>query len=365
MAVLAILAFLVYFYYLLKFDHGIKCGKDLVNFHKPRVSVVIAARNEERNITGILTALVNQSYPPELYEIIVANDGSEDNTATIVQEFAEKWSNLKLIEVQGREKAISPKKNALSQAIDAASGEIILLTDADCIVGRYWIEALLANFAEADMVVGFSRTQLVKWQKAPLAQKYEHFDFLAMFFAAAGAIVSGFPFSCSGQNFAYRKEVFREVGGFSRISHLISGDDVNLMQLFRQAGKKIRFAFSPHSFACTQPVQSWKQLINQRSRWASNMKWQFNLYFRFFFYLASAFLVVLLPLILLFKYWQLSVVIVILRIIFELNFIRDGLVRFSEPKEKLRFYPLWLIIQPFYFLEVACLGAFNVFSWKK
>lgn len=361
----SILAFLVYLYYLLLFRKGLNIGKDLINYKKPFVSVIIAARNEEKNIVRILTALVNQSYSANLYEIIVANDDSSDGTAHIVTEFSRKWNQVKLLNVKDREKAKSPKKNALSQAIEIARGEIILLTDADCMVGNRWIETMLANFDEADMVVGYSRTKLDNWKAANSAQKFEHFDFLVMFYAAAGAISAGKVFSCSGQNISYRKSAFEEVGGFAKINHLISGDDVNLMQLFRQIGKKIRFAFSSPSYAFTQPVSSWKQLLSQRSRWASNMKWQIGLNPEFFFYLVSAFLVVILPIILLFNNWLLAVLIIILRFIFEINLIKKGLQKFGEKKNKLNFYPLWFILQPLYFIVVACLGAFSIFNWKK
>ncbi len=347
------------------FKRGLQKGHDLINYRKPEVTVIIAARNEEENIPRILTALVNQSYDKSMYEVIVANDNSTDRTAEIVEKFADKWPNVKLINVKDRQKAKSPKKNALTQAVNAAGGEIILLSDADCLVNHRWIETMLANYEDADMVVGFSRTYLEDWQKADLSQKFEHFDFLVLFFAAAGALVTGKPFSCSGQNIGYRKKAFQEIGGYSRISHLISGDDVNLMQLFRKAGKKIRFAFSSFGYVYTKPVRNWSSLVSQRSRWASNMKWQIILNPEFFFYLISTFLVVILPIVLLFKYWILAVIIMILRFIFEINFIQKGLVRFGESKNKLNFYPLWFIMQPVYFIVVAFLGALSFFSWKK
>ena len=284
----AVAALLVYLNYLRIFHLGIKNGKDLISYSKPKVSVVVAARNEEENIARILTALVNQTYSDELYEIIVANDDSIDNTAQIVEQFSQKWKNVKLLNVTGRESVISPKKNALTQAIHSATGEIILLTDADCLVGKYWIESMLTNFEDADMVVGFSQTQILDWKKANSAQQYEHFDFVAMFLAAAGAIASGKYFSCSGQNISYKKEAFEKVGGFEKINHLISGDDINLMQLFRKSKLKVRFAFSAHSFALTQPIQNWKKLFSQRIRWASNMKWQIGLNPEFFIQLKSS-----------------------------------------------------------------------------
>ncbi|MCK4694576.1 MAG: glycosyltransferase, partial [Candidatus Cloacimonetes bacterium] len=134
--------------------------KEKINHNKPYVSIVIAARNESENISRLLTSLVNQTYPVNLYEIIVADDDSIDNTAEIVKTFSDKWNNVKLIQVKGRKEANSPKKNALTQAIETSKGEVLLSTDADCIVGKYWIESMVTNFNDNEMIIGFSRTKI-------------------------------------------------------------------------------------------------------------------------------------------------------------------------------------------------------------
>ncbi len=363
--VIAIVSMLIYLYYLRLFYIGLKNRN--VNFvnSKPLVSVVVAARNEENNIARLLTTLVNQTYSSDKYQIIIANDDSIDGTASIVEQFSQKWNKIKLVNVTGREKAISPKKNALSQAIEIAEGEIILSTDADCLVGKYWIESMAACFDDNEMVIGFSRTKLTDWSKADFINKFEHFDFLAMLFAAAGAISSGKYFSCSGQNIAYKKEAFNKVGGFEKIKHLISGDDVNLMQLFRKSGMKVSFAFTDHSYVYTQPIKNIGKFLSQRSRWTSNMKWQILLNPEFFVYLSSVFFITFLPIVILFDFWQLGVGILLLRVILELIFLKSGYEVFSENKKKLMFYPAWFIVQPLYIIAIAVMGGLNMFSWKK
>jgi len=356
---------LIYLFYLRLFYVGLKNRN--VNFvnSKPFVSVVVAARNEKQNIAHLLTALVNQTYPSDLFQIIIANDDSTDETASIVDRFSQKWDIIKLVNVIGREKVISPKKNALSQAIEIAEGEIILSTDADCLVGKYWIESMVACFDKNEMVIGFSRTILADWAKTSFIKKFEHFDFLAMFYAAAGAISSGKYFSCSGQNIAYKKESFIKVGGFKKIKHLISGDDVNLMQLFRKSGMKVNFAFTDHSYVYTQPIKDLKKFLSQRSRWTSNMKWQIVLNPEFFVYLLSVFFITFLPVVILFYFWQLGIGILLIRMILELIFLKYGYEVFGENKKKLMFYPIWFIMQPLYIIAIAVMGGLNMFSWKK
>lgn len=352
-------------FYLRLFYIGLKDRNIRFVKSKPFVSVVVAARNEDQNIARLLTTLVNQTYPSDQFQIIIANDDSTDGTASIVTQFSQKWNKIKLLNVTGRESAISPKKNALSQAIEIAEGEIILSTDADCLVGKYWIESMVACFDENEMVIGFSRTKLTDWTKTSFIKKFEHFDFLAMLFAAAGAISSGKYFSCSGQNIAYKKEAFNKVGGFEKIKHLISGDDVNLMQLFRKSGMKVNFAFTDHSYVYTQPIKDIGKFLSQRSRWTSNMKWQIMLNPEFFVYLLSVFFITFLPVIILFNFWQLGIGVLLLRIFLELIFLKYGYEVFGENKKKLIFYPIWFFIQPFYIITIAVMGGLNIFSWKK
>lgn len=364
--IISCLSFLVYIRYLLLFREGLSNHDNTQNNLKEKVSVIIAARNEEKDLPHLLTALVNQSYPIELFEIIVADDGSTDRTPEIVNEFCLKWPNVRLLSVRNRETAISPKKNALEQAISLSRNPVILLTDADCLMGKHWISSRLAAYQkDTAMLAGFSETRLVNWKKAPLFQKFENFDFNLMFIAAAGAISAGKYFSCSGQNLSYRKAAFEKVGGFSKIRHLISGDDVNLMQLMRQAGLKIDFSYNHHSFVKTKPVESWQRLLNQRSRWASNFRWQFSLNPEFFLYLTAVFLNTFLPIILLFRFWYLGLGMILLRVFLEYDLIKQGYQIFQLKKNKLNFYPVWLIMQPVYILIVTFLGIFDVFRWKK
>jgi cellulose synthase/poly-beta-1,6-N-acetylglucosamine synthase-like glycosyltransferase len=359
--------FLLVFYdiYLLIFHSGLRKDESEPNYRKSAVSVVVAARNEEQNIGRLLTSLINQSYPQELYEIIIANDRSNDKTAQIIEDFCSKWTNIRLVNIESTPEGISPKKFALSRAIEESQNEIILLTDADCLVTKYWIEAMVSKFSQKiSMVAGFSRTQLPNWKKSSILHRFEFFDFLLMFMAAAGAILSGKYFSCSNQNLAYRRQSFYQVGGFEKIKHLLSGDDVNLLQLFRKKNLKVTFSLIGHSFVYTQPVKSFSHLISQRSRWASNSKWQLALNPEFFIYLVIVFSLHLVMLILLFLSWQTALLLFAGKFVSEFIFVALNFTKFESERGRLTFFPVWAIIQPFYLIFVAFRGLFDFFSWK-
>ncbi|MEI9943927.1 MAG: glycosyltransferase [Chitinophagaceae bacterium] len=96
-----------------------------------KISVIIPARNEEENIGKLLNALNEQTYPKESFEIIVVDDHSEDGTTNIVSTFP----RVKLISLKD-DNINSYKKKAIETGIAAATGELIVTTDADCEPGK-------------------------------------------------------------------------------------------------------------------------------------------------------------------------------------------------------------------------------------
>jgi cellulose synthase/poly-beta-1,6-N-acetylglucosamine synthase-like glycosyltransferase len=311
-----------------------------------------------------MTSLISQKYPPELFEIIVADDDSTDNTANLIESFCDRGIEVTYLLVKGRERVVSPKKHALEQAIKASSGEIILTTDADCVVPLNWIQTMVEAFADGvTMVAGYSRTRIPDWGSAPVLQKYEHLDFALTYMVLGGGYTIGRSWACIGQNLAYTRSAFDAVGGFASIRNLISGDDVNLMQLMRRSGHRIIFNFDPRSFVSTNPVRSWKQLLNQRSRWASNMKYQLKFNPEFFFILLSmAFMYWGAPLMFFFS-WKLALIFLAARVFIELTLISYARAKFDVTLRMLRFYPLWLVIQTFFLVFTMVLGQFNLFVW--
>ncbi len=361
---LTIAGSLTYYYYLMLAWRGNHLKqKELISSRK-HVSVVIAARNEAANIYELLTRLGNQKYPIDSYEVIVADDGSEDGTGEIVSRFAEGWDNIHLFKVEREHE--KGKKNALQQAIQSAKGEIILVTDADCTPGSNWIKTMSSCFEkDTDMVVGLSRTRSSGVSKAGTVQWFEHFDFMAMFAVAGGLILEGKYFSCSAQNLSFRKSSWEQVGGFTKIMHLVSGDDVNLMQLFRQSGMNILFNRAVGSFMSTRATNSWRELFNQRSRWASNTGVQIYLNPEFFLYLISVLAIIFLPWLVLFFNWQAGIVLIGLRLIIEMSFVHHAFRRLQADKHLWLSYPLWMIIQPVYMIIVALRGFFTLYVWKQ
>ncbi len=338
---------------------------------KPFVSVVVAARNEENHIGDLLQDLSEQTYPENRFEVIIANDGSEDNTGKIIDSFAK--DNPCFIHLQVKPDAKSglvAKKNALNQAIQRSKGEIILCTDADCRVMPTWIETMVSFFTEkTGMVVGFSQFGQ-PGRKYSLFEQLQAIDFLALMGAAQGAINLGIPLAASGQNLAYRKQAFLEVGGFEKVKDRISGDDVLLLGLIHTLTNwKIRFAHSEKAFNWTHPEKTLRDFLNQRKRWASNASIQLKLNKTFFIFLSvmlviNAVFFIGIP-IYLFRGLSLATPLCCLfaKIGVEFLMTLSAGIRYKR-LDLIKYFPLWVIVQIPHVAFTGVIGTFGRFNWK-
>lgn len=336
-----------------------------------RVSVIVAARNEEKNIGNLLSDLVHQTYPSSLYEVIIANDGSEDRTDQVIDEFASRFDFIKQIQVvPDIGHRLTAKKNALNQGIQQSIGELILTTDADCRVKPTWIETMVSYFLDdVGLVVGFSQLGPCEFGYS-LFERLQAVDFLALMAAAQGSLNLNLPLAASGQNLAYRREAFKAVGGFEQIKHRVSGDDVLLLQLIKKnTAWKIRFAPSGGGFNWTQPEKQLRSFVNQRKRWASNGAYQIRLNKGFFLFIIITFLVNVLLFIgspiyyIIYHSLTLPLVCFMAKFLIEfLILLKGGLV--YRRKDLVRYFPIWAVCQLPYVVFIGFLGTVGRFIWK-
>ena len=335
-----------------------------------KVSVIIAARNEENTIGHLLADLTEQTYSKEHYEVIVVNDHSEDETAKVIQAYVDQYANIQLMNISTVEKGLTAKKNAIHQGIQRSQGEIILSVDADCRIQPPWIETMVSYFIpDVGMVVGFSQLGQ-RGDKRSLFQKLQALDFLSLLSASQGSLNIGIPLAATGQNLAYRRKVFEEIGGFSRIGHRISGDDVLLLQLIhKHTHWKIRFAHSEKCYNYSLPESTLREFFLQRIRWASNGSYQFRLNKGFFAYVINTFLMNLFILIAfpmgLITSNSLSIPFIALGLksLAELCITLKGMQVYRR-FDLLTVFPIWFFLQIPYVVFVGIIGSMGQFSWK-
>jgi len=257
--------------YYIFFITRVRVGLLSLRFAKPKniarhVSVVVAARNEENNIEKCLQSLLKQTYPTNNYEIIIVDDGSTDKTASIVKSLSERFANIHLLSlIFDSAQKIGRKPIALAKGIAQAGGEIILTTDADCIVPPQWIEIMVNHFEEG---VVFVAGPVAERDSTTFFAKMEQLEFLGLITTAAGLIGSGRPIICNGANLGYRKDAFTAIDGFNTEGS--SNDDESLMNkmVYRKIGKVV-FAPEADTVVTTNSSNTLSTFFRQRIRWAN------------------------------------------------------------------------------------------------
>lgn len=268
--VLLVPLLLVYLGYLLFYYRGLSLLTGGRNSTSPSVTVIIPARNEEKNIHLCLDALLRQDYPKELLEIIVVDDCSEDGTVRIVEQYSAAHSHrITCIPLQTHDDRISPKINALSTGIEKSAGDIIATTDADCTASENWISSLASHFEESVGVVTGTTVYGKTEGMSDVFRGIQFLDFISYTAVGAGSIGKNMVSTCNGSNMAFRRKAFDEIGGFNSFSHLNTGDDSLLGQKITASKKwKGKFIIDPFSSVTTLPAASWKEFFSQRMRWA-------------------------------------------------------------------------------------------------
>ena len=257
----------------LKNWHALKFVPNKNNLENiPFISVVVAARDEEKNIIHCIQSLLNQDYPIDKFEILIVDDFSTDNTAELVKKFETSETNLKYLSSTAKrhEKiVVSYKREAIQTGINASKGQYILLTDADCIVPPSWITTFSEQFIKEDCVF-IGGPVVISDEKPSLLTSFQGLDMIGMMVITGAGYQSGNQLLANGANMGFSKQVFNELGAYTQFPNKASGDDMFLLHHFHHHHpKSIRFLKTLSAVVVTQPEYAIKSLLRQRIRWAS------------------------------------------------------------------------------------------------
>ena len=231
-----------------------------------KVTLLIAARNEEENIRLTIEDILAQDYPKHLLEVIIVDDHSTDSTADIIRSYAPQ--GIKLLQLNEAEKLNSYKKKAIAKAIELSTGDLMIATDADCRMGPQWMSSVVSYFETKDWVMISS--PVAYFQEKTLFERLQTLEFSYLIGIGAAFIGNGRASTCNGANFAYRKDVFYEVGGFAGIDDLASGDDELLLQkVAERYPGRIGFLKQREAVVYTHAKPNLTEFLQQRRRWAS------------------------------------------------------------------------------------------------
>jgi cellulose synthase/poly-beta-1,6-N-acetylglucosamine synthase-like glycosyltransferase len=229
----------------------------------PNITIVTAARNEEDNILDCLKSLDNLIYPDGKIEIIIVNDNSSDSTGSIIESFIADKPKFKTITPTDSIGPLKGKTNALANAISISSGEIILTTDADCVVSPTWAKTIASYYKDDVCFVGGFTTQ----EDKNAFEGMQAIDFIYLLTVAAGTINLKKPLSCIGNNMSYRKKAYDEIGGYEGLPFSVT-EDLNLLIALHKLKKyKIIFPLDEGALVTSKACPDWKTLFWQKKRW--------------------------------------------------------------------------------------------------
>ena len=232
------------------------------------ISVIVCAKNEEKNVRTLIPLLVEQNYPQ--FEIVLIDDASSDNTLDIFEEFEKLHSNIKLVKVENNEAFWGNKKYALTLGIKAAKNEYLLFTDADCLpFSKEWITDMSSQFTvEKTIILGYGAYEKIGGSFLNKIIRFETLLTAVQYFSWAKI---GKPYMGVGRNLAYKREEFFKVRGFMDHMKIRSGDDDLFINQAADA-KNTTVCYLPDSFTYSKPKTSFKDWFTQKRRHVSTAK---------------------------------------------------------------------------------------------
>ncbi|MDB5023842.1 MAG: glycosyltransferase [Mucilaginibacter sp.] len=258
--------YLLVLVYLIKGWANLKRPKAGGSSAATKVTILIAARNEEARISYTIDDILAQDYCKHLTEIIIVDDHSTDRTADIIRSYADR--GVKLLQLNEDKPLNSYKKKAIARAIGISNGDLMVATDADCRMGHKWLSSIVHYFETSDWVMISS--PVAYFEERSLFEYMQTLEFAYLIGIGAAFIGNGRASTCNGANLAYRKDIFYEVGGFNGIDDLASGDDELLLQKVAERYRgRVGFLKLREAIVYTHAKHTLNEFLQQRRRWAS------------------------------------------------------------------------------------------------
>ncbi|MDB5110074.1 MAG: glycosyl transferase [Mucilaginibacter sp.] len=329
-----------------------------------KVTVLIAARNEEERINFTIEDILAQDYPKHLVEVIIVDDHSTDRTTEIILSYASQ--GIKLLQLKEDKPLNSYKKKAIAEAIRISTGDFMVATDADCRMGKQWLSSIVSYY-ESEQLVMIS-SPVTYFEEKSLFENLQTLEFSYLIGIGAAFIGNKRASTCNGANLAYRKDIFYAVGGFKGIDDLASGDDELLLQkVAERYPGKIGFLKHRDAIVYTHAKHTLQEFLQQRRRWASKSTkykdkkvvamavgiWLFNL--SLLVNVCMGFYNV--------YFFKLVLVQFLLKYAFELAFLVP-ITSFFKRKKLLALLLMLSPIHIIYFVYVGLMGNTRKYAWK-
>lgn len=313
-----------------------------------KLSVLIPARNEEKNIVKLLDSLLDQSHKP--FEVIVLDDNSEDKTFEIASSYKSRLANLNITKGKSLEKDWIGKNWACHQLAVASSGDILLFIDADVELSEDALDSIIYNFQKYKVsVLSINPTQITKSIGERLTVPLINIVLLGFLpLILIYKLKFKFLTTVNGQVIAFERNKYFELGGHKAVYNR-NVEDIELSYLYKSRKEKIILLID-NGLAKTRMYSSYKEGINGLSRSAKYLGSRSKIFVLFLIILF--FVIFLLPFLLL-----IITPIWLIPITFAL--IGNLLIIFMSKRR------LWeIVLYPFQFISLLLIFTNSIFSRK-
>lgn len=260
---ISIILAVLFLYFSLKLYSSVNknCGQEKITSSPLPVSVVIAVKNEAKNINELINNLSGLNYPAGKLEIILIDDASNDNSLKIMTELTAGKQEFQVLKVEAKQ--YPGKKGALEFGISKAHHNFIMITDADCRPEKDWLLFASGKFSEGnDLIFGIAPF----YDGTTAANKISRFENLRNSILSFGLAGSGSYYTAAARNFGFRKDSFRRIQGYANTTETLSGDDDLLIREAVKNNLTIGIMTSSGSKVYSKSKESLKEYFAQRSR---------------------------------------------------------------------------------------------------
>ncbi len=234
--------------------------KDDIAHQNYTISILIPFRNEADNLPRLLASLHALNFAENSVQIVLVNDHSTDGGEKVIEEYAGELDIQLIHQTDG-----VGKKAAIRKGWQACSGDVIIQTDADCMLPKNWISAMLGPFSNEDVSLACGPVQF--HHSTNFWQRIVALDFEALIAIGAAHIQWKKPMICNAANLAYRNSL---IANADLQEGAASGDDVFLLQsAHHQNPNSISFVKNKKAIVKTEGPSSFSAFWHQRLRWAS------------------------------------------------------------------------------------------------
>jgi len=327
---------------------------------KPQTSftIIVPFRNEGENLPNLLNSFTNLNYPTDLFEVILVDDNS-------VQKIQLSIVNYQLSIINNIRGSNSPKKDAISTAMQLVKTNWVITTDADCLVPENWL-LTFDNYIQENQVSMLAGAVSYDCENSFL-HHFQQLDLTSLQGATIGSFGLNRPFMCNGANFAYTKSLFEKLNGFDGNNKIASGDDVFLLQkAVEKFPKEVHYLKSKEAIVITKPTEDWKSLFYQRVRWAaktSSYKSSFGKYLGLIVFFGNLSFV-LGFFFLLFGIWWYPIFVLFAFFKFLIDFVLLYITNQFLKKTRIKSLLFSSLLYPFFSSAVALYSLFGSYEWK-